>query len=218
MKEIKNLSVKAIDVKKLVGLNQNIEKSLPVDENFPEVSVKAKFDTEHFFVEIGRGQIPCSKASETELRKVKAGALKNCYVLTERANFGKERTSVYLIHKDGFVQLGEFGKMLDLLDVDTMLDTKYIAHLTAYKLNTFDLGQENQGYKYFCEKLPQALFTDKKADFANNVVKSFFSMGDVNLIPNKNNRFVKTQLCKVEAYEYFDAFAKERMNEKVIGE
>ncbi|MBO5394717.1 MAG: hypothetical protein J6A28_02295 [Clostridia bacterium] len=217
MKETKYLSVKSIDVKKLVGINQNIDERLPLDENFTEVVAKAKFDAEHFFVEIARKQIPCKKASLTEVRKVTAGVFKNCYVLIEHEQDGKEKTNVYLLHKDGFVTLAESKKELELVDVDTMLDSDYIAYLTAHKLNTFDLGQENQTYKHFCEKLPQVLFTDKKANFVDSVVKKFFSMGDVNLIPNKNNRFVKTQLCKAEAYNFFEDFSQERMHDMHIG-
>lgn len=214
MKELKYLSVKAtVDVKNIVGLSKNVNEKLKLGDKFPSVYAKAKHDTDHFFIEIDGKQIPCSKSSKTEVRKVTAGQFKGDYVLIERNGGSKEKTSVYLLHDEGFVPLAEEQDLLDIAEIDEMLNNDYLARFTASMLNTFDLGKDNQGYKYFCQKLPTSLFTSKKSDFADRVVKHFFSMGEVTLIPNKNNRFVKTRLCKAEAYEYFDEFVQKKVEQ-----
>ena len=213
MKELKHLSAKSINIKNIARPLQNQEQTLPLDENFPNVCLRSKSDAAHYSLFIQNKQIPFDKAADAEVKKVLHGTFKGCYVAIEKGGISRQQTRVFLLHPEGFVQLVECKQLLDIVEIDAFLTKDYLARITAEHLNTFDLGKSNQSYKFFLEKLPTFLLADKKHNFENSVLKHFFAK-DINLIPNENNRFVRTELCKSEAYKSFLDFSKKIREEQ----
>ena len=213
MTELKHLAAKSINIKEYAVPMQTKEEILPFGENFPVVTLRSKFDAEHFSLFIKNKQIPFDKASQVSARKVLHGTFKGCYVIIDRENYSHDNTRVFLLHQNGYVQIADERIIITDEEVDLMITKDYVARVTAEKLNTFDLGHENQAYRYFLEKLPRFLFAESKYNFENNVFKHFFA-GDVKLIPHQNNRFVKTELCKREAYDFFTDYCQKILDEE----
>lgn len=216
MKETKYLSDKVIDLKNIAGPYQNKDEVLPLDKKFPEVQLRSKFDAAHYSLFMGNKQLPLDKSASAEVREIVEGLFKGCYVVVERDGIIEGRTRVFMMHKDGFLQIANVKELLADQAVEKMLTKEYIARLTAKRLNTFDLGQDRQAYRFFFEKLPKFLFTDEKIGFVESV-EEYFSSNEIELIPNQNNRFVKTELCKEEAAKFFNGFVQAYKDEKEIG-
>lgn len=204
MKETtKHLSVKAVvDLKDVITAMKNINTTVKLSDNFPELRVVTNFEAEHFAVQINGERINCSKSNKIEIRKVTAGIFKGQYSLIENQD-GK--FNVYLLHPKGYIQLARDQK-IDFETINSLFDKENFAKITAKKLNTFDLDKRVQDYELFCQKLPQCVFNPKH-NFENTVLKYFFA-GDIKFAQNKYLALIRKSECKRMILDHFTSVVK----------
>ena len=206
MKETaKHLSVKpVVDLKDVITSMKNINTTVTLADNFPEMRVVTNFEAEHFAVQISNERVNCSKASKIEIRKVTAGIFKGQYALIEN---DEGKFNVYLLHTKGYIQLAKNQKM-DFEEINALFDRENFAKLTAKKLNQFDLEKRVQDYELFCQKLPDCVF-NPKYNFENSVLKHFFG-NDIKFAQDKYLQLIRKSECKRMILDYFTKTVKKR--------
>lgn len=204
MKEaMKHLSVKAVvDLNDEIKSMKNINSTITVSDNFPQLGLIANFEAEHFAIQLAGARVNCSKANRCEIRKVTAGIFKGQYALIEDEG---EKFNVYLLHSKGAIQLARSQK-LTAEEMHGLFDRENFAKLTAKKLNQFDLEKRVQDYELFCQKLPDCVF-NPKYNFENTVLKHFFA-NDIKFAQNKYLQLIRKSECKRMILDYFTKVVK----------
>ena len=204
MKETsKHLSAKpVVDLKDEIKAMKNINSTITLSESFPQLSLIANFEAEHFAVQIAGARVNCSKSNHCEIRKVTAGIFKGQYALIEDDG---EKFNVYLLHGKGAIQLAK-SQRLTSEEMQSLFDKENFAKYTAKKLNQFDLEKSVQDYQLFCQKLPDCVFNPKH-NFENTVLKHFFA-NDIKFAQSKYLQLIRKSECKRMILDYFTKIIK----------
>ena len=121
---------------------------------------------------------------------------------------------MYVFDKYKILKYPEFKKLLSTKQVDQLLDKKQVEKMTAKMLNSFDLLRRCQDYEIFCENLPDCVWESE--GFAKNVLENFEAMGQIKLQNEIDKKFVKMDLCKDAARQYFKKLSKTKQQEKIL--
>lgn len=154
------------------------------------------------------------KRSSCQLRKIKNGLFKGCYCIIETQQSDNSFTILYIFDKTKILKYPEMKKFMTEEQVDLLLNQKQIEKMSAEILNNFDIAKRIQDYQLFFENLPNNVWA--KQDFAANVLKRFDEMGDINLQTEVDEKFIKLDLCKEVARQYFKTLSQKKEQEKTL--
>ena len=154
------------------------------------------------------------KRSNCQLRKIKNGLFKDCYCIIEAQQNDNSFTILYIFGKTKILKYPEMKKFMNEEQVDLLLNQKQIEKMSAEILNSFDITKPVQEYELFFENLPNNVWA--KHDFAKNVLKRFDEIGEIKLQTKVDKRFVKLDLCKDFARQYFKTLSQKKEQEKSL--
>ncbi len=219
MKELNYLSKEFIMISDLMHYNIYANFSKCREENGWHDCCVSSIETgttwNYYKINIEKGrQMAISKSANCQIRRIEEGLFKGCYCVIEAKDASDTYTILYVFDKKNLLRYPEFKKFMTAEQVDLLLDQKQIESVAAKLLNQFDISKRHQDYEFFCENLPDACW--KAKDFSKNVVAKFEQLGEIKLTTDVDKKFVKLDLCKSIARDYFENLSKKKNQEKTL--
>lgn len=219
MRELDYLSKEYVKISELMNYRAYADfASLKEENNWQDCVVsciESGGSWNYYKINLNRGRlITIDKRSNCQIRKVEKGLFKGCYCVIEASDSSDAFTILYVFDNKILLKYPKFKEYMTEKQVDLLLDQKQIEVITAKLLNQFDISKRHQEYEFFCENLPNSCW--KKAGFVRNVLDLFEAEKDVDLKTDVDKRFVKLEMCKDVARNYFKELSKKKTEEKML--
>lgn len=219
MKELNYLSKEFVEIDSLMVYRAFIDfTSFKKENNWDDCCIsciESGTSWNYYKINLQRSkEIIIGKGSRCQIRRINKGLFKDCYCVVEARDGNDTFTILYVFDKMKLLRYPKFEKQMTAKQIDLLLDQKQIENVTAKLLNQFDISKRHQEYEFFCENLPDACW--KAKDFSKNILAKFEQLGEIKLTTEVDKKFVKLDMCKAIARDYFESLTKKKNQEKTL--